>query len=355
MIRSPFREDDTNASCGFTYNNKGRLKVRDFGGYFFGDCYDVAAYVISHEIGKPVNINDKKDFIFTLRHIEATFASVFLGHDVDLSHLENIRAAISGIAKHRTEITFSTRPYNNIDKCVWKQYGVNLNYLATNYVYPVFQYWLNKHANPYPRYTFDIKDPCYAYVIGVNSKKETLVQLYFPLRSKKDVKFITNNQSMNGLLKLTDNYDLIVICKSVKDRLSLEAYVDTMNQMQSLHKPSFTGGVKIGYVNLPSESHLLRKDEFLFLNNKLSADGRIISFMDFDATGRRAAKHMKTVYHIDYYFITNGEFGLANYGAKDFAELQAKYPAKQIDVWMNKLLQSGLIWLRDRLLTSLQQ
>ena len=38
LIPSVFRDDDTNGSMGIQYNVKGRLKVRDFGGFgFFGD------------------------------------------------------------------------------------------------------------------------------------------------------------------------------------------------------------------------------------------------------------------------------------------------------------------------------
>lgn len=335
MIKSPFREDDDNASCGFAYNNRGKLKIRDFGGYFFGDCYDVAAYVISSEINKPVDINNKADFVFVLRHIEATFADVFLGRDVDRNSLINLKRAINGIARHRTIIDFTTRPFDNVDKDVWRSFGVNLNYLSINFVYAVENYWLNKHANPYPKYTYDRKDPCYAYFIGVNSKKESLIQLYFPLRPKSAVKFITNNQSMNGLVTLTSNYDMILICKSTKDRLSLQCHIDKLQASPNV--PFLTGGVKVGYVNLPSEAHNLNDSEYDFLKSRLKPNGILVSFMDFDTTGRRAARHMKQNYDIDYIFITNGELGLANYGAKDFAELQARHHANLINAWIEKL------------------
>ena len=35
LIKSVFRDDDTNNSMGFAFNRKGRLKVRDFGGAGF--------------------------------------------------------------------------------------------------------------------------------------------------------------------------------------------------------------------------------------------------------------------------------------------------------------------------------
>ena len=48
LIESVFRDNDTNKSMGIQYNTKGRLKVRDFGGFgFFEDVYGVVAYVLS--------------------------------------------------------------------------------------------------------------------------------------------------------------------------------------------------------------------------------------------------------------------------------------------------------------------
>ena len=42
LIESVFRDNDTNKSMGIQYNTKGRLKVRDFGGFgFFEDCFSV--------------------------------------------------------------------------------------------------------------------------------------------------------------------------------------------------------------------------------------------------------------------------------------------------------------------------
>jgi hypothetical protein len=342
-INSPFRADDDNASCGFAYNNKGRLKCRDFGGAFFGDCYDVAAYTISFIIGKPVNVANKQDFIFVLRHIETAFASLFTGNATNMSHVNRITDAAKKFSRYRTVIEFTPRPYDKADAKVWGKWGINLNYLSTNYVYPVEYFWLNRHVNPQYKYAYKPSDPCYAYVVGVNSRKETLIQLYFPLRAKNDVKFITNNGSINGLLTLTDNYDFIVICKSVKDRLALNNYIDDAH----LSTPPFsTGGQskpKIGYVNIPSESHQLSDKEHAYLKSKLKPEsGIIVSFMDFDATGRRCAKHMKDRYNIPYFFITNGQFGLDNYGAKDFAELRAKYPLNTIKQWTSILLNE--IW-----------
>lgn len=47
LIQSVFREDDNNGSLGFTIIKNGKVKCKDFGGLFWGDCFDVVAYIIS--------------------------------------------------------------------------------------------------------------------------------------------------------------------------------------------------------------------------------------------------------------------------------------------------------------------
>lgn len=50
-------------------------------------------------------------------------------------------------------------------------------------------------------------------------------------RNKKtEVKFITNSNTIEGVINLElDNYDIIIITKSTKDRLSLECYLKSIN------------------------------------------------------------------------------------------------------------------------------
>ena len=43
-------------------------------------------------------------------------------------------------------------------------------------------------------------------------------------------------------------------------------------------------------------------------------------------------------YNIPYMFITRGEFGLPNYGSKDFAELHDKYTIKEINQFINETI-----------------
>lgn len=338
LITSVFRDNDTNGSMGFAINKAGRLKVRDFGGFgFFGDIYDVVAYVLSLAFDRKIEPNKKDDFYFILTHIAYTFSDIIDNKTVD----ENIDPAIqAALRKGKSKvqiIELVPRSWNQHDKDIWAKWNVNLNYLNTHFVIPVDQYYINRGVNSNPMYYYKAKDPCYAYMLGQNRMGIYLIKLYFPLRdrgTKKELKFVTNCQVLEGLPNLElDNYDYILITKSSKDRLSIGSHL--------ISHPLYGGSepkLKIGIVNLPSESYKLREKEYDYLANKLNENGLIISLLDFDAAGRHGAKYLKETYNIPYIFITRGEFGLYNYKAKDFADLHDVYTNDEINQFITETI-----------------
>ena len=336
LIKSVFRDDDTDSSMGIAYNMKGRLKVRDFNGCFFGDVYDVVAYVLSIVYERPISTDNKQDFYFILKHIYSVFSD-----DIDnrVNHYEideSIRNALIKSKSRKAIIEIVPRSWNSRDKAYWNKLGVNLAYLNTHFVIPVEQYYIDRSSNPTPRYGYSTKDPCYAYMLGRNKQGIYLIKLYFPLRDRtKERKFITNCNVLEGLPNLElDNYDYIIITKSSKDRLSLGNH---------LVNHTFYGGagkaLTIGVVNLPSENYRLKANEYDWLKNRLADDGMIVSLLDFDRTGRDGADYLLSTYNIPYLFITRGEFGLENYGCKDFADLHDKYSNDEIDNFIKDTLR----------------
>ena len=336
LITSVFRDDDTNKSMGIQYNAKGRLKVRDFGGYgFFEDIYGVVAYVLSLAYERKIETNNKQDFYFVLKHIAYTFSDIIDGKDVD-PNLEPL--LINAVNKGKTKkpiIDLVTRSWNKYDKDIWAKWGVDIKYLNTHFVYPIDQYYINRSVNTNPKYYYKQKDPCYAYVLGTNRQGIRLVKLYFPLRNRAtELKFVTNCNVLEGLPNLElDNYDYILITKSSKDRLSIGNHLTA--------SPLYGGAndkLNIGVINLPSENYKLTQQEFEWLQNKLASDGMIISLLDFDTTGRNGARYLNETYNIPYIFITRGEFGLPNYECKDFADLHDKYTNNQINDFIKETL-----------------
>ena len=336
LIKSVFRDDDTNNSMGFAFNRKGRLKVRDFGGAgFFEDVYGTVAYVLSLICERRIEPNNKQDFYFILKHIAYSFSDIIDGKAVDETLDATISDAIKKGMSRKTLIEIVPRSWNQDDKNYWNSLGVSLGYLNTNFVVPVEQYYINRTVNTDPKYYYKPKDPCYAYMLGQNRKGVYLIKLYFPNRNKAtELKFVTNCNVLEGLMNLElDDYDYILITKSSKDRLSIG------NHLYS--HPFYGGGdvpLKIGVINLPSENYHLKENEYEYLQSKLAVGGKIISLLDFDRTGRAGAKYLKDMYDIDYIFITRGEFGLPNYGCKDFSDLHSKYSKQEIDNFVKETI-----------------
>lgn len=337
LIKSVFRDDDTDGSMGITYNRKGRLKVRDFGGFgFFEDVYGVVAYVLSVAYERPISTDNKQDFYFILKHIYRTFADVIDNHEHDYSVDDEIKNALFKTRSRKAIIEIVPRSWNREDKTIWDKWDVNFAYLNTNFVIPVDQYYINRASNSDPKYRYSSKDPCYAYMLGQNKQGIYLIKLYFPLRNRHiDLKFITNCNVLEGLLNLElDNYDYIIITKSSKDRLSLGSHLT--------NKPFYGGAGKllnIGVINLPSENYRLKVNEYEWIKKKLADDGMILSFLDFDRTGREGAKYLFETYGIPYLFISRGEFGLENYECKDFADLHDKYTKNEIDTFIKETIR----------------
>ena len=319
-ICSPFR-DDRHPSFGFRYDNRGKLKGKDFAGYWWGDCIDAAATVLSEIFHKPIDVSKKEHFQFVLKHIAYTFSDIIYGTEKDPNINDVIIQGLNAVRNSKQIIELVTRPWNVSDSLYWKNIGVNLNFLNTRFVYAIDQFYINRSSNPNPKYYYDKSpnDPCYAYVLGQDKRGIVNIKLYFPNRDKKnEVKFITNCNVLEGIISLErDKYDAIIITKSSKDRLSLESYIRRANL--SFSYGGTTKAPIIGVINIPHETYKLRKVEYDWLRDKVGSDGYLISFMDNDRVGRREAVWLLREYNIIPIIIPE------DYEAKDFSELASKY------------------------------
>ena len=336
LIPSVFRDDDYTGSMGFAFNAKGRLKVRDFGGTgMFCDVYEIVGYVLSLAYDRTINCNNKQDFYFILQHIAYTFSEYIDGDKIDVEAID-IKSAINKGKSKKKIIEIAPRSWNKYDKDIWGHWGIDLGYLNTHFVIPVDQYYIDRNVDDNPKYRYSVKDPCYAYILGQNKQGVYLIKLYFPLRkrNKKELKFITNCNVLEGLINLElDNYDYILITKSSKDRLSIGCH---------LANNSFYGGdgakLNIGVINLPSENYELKENECEWLKRKLKEGGLLLSLLDFDTTGRNGAFYLWNNYNIPYIFITRGEFGLPDYKGKDFADLHDYFNKQQINQFIKETI-----------------
>lgn len=325
LIVSPLRED-IHPTCGFMYDNRGKLKFKDFAGYFWGDCFDLVALVMSNIYKKEYDISKKEDFVKVLKHITFTFKDIFYGKEKDITLINEINNSIVELKNKKNIIELVIRSWNTNDKEYWNRIGVDLHTLNLNFVYPVDQYYINRKINPEPKYHYKDSDPCYAYFLGQDKHGVNNIKLYFPFRTKTTTRFITNCNHLEGIYNLDkNNYDIIVITKSTKDRLAIRCWWEA-NQ-------SFYGGFSVGLINIPHETYKLRQNEYDWLTSKLSATGRIISLMDNDRTGKIEAKYLKNNYRIIPILIPK------LYKCKDFAELVQKTPNDEIVSLVNLVIK----------------
>lgn len=318
LICSPIR-DDVHPTVGFRYNNRGQLKMKDFAGYFHGDCFDAAAFVISRIENRVININSKGDFIYVLKHIMIAHKPFFYGGQTDTTLTEAIKLSIDRIRKKKPNIELVVRDWNKYDEDYWNKFGVNLPYLNKHFVYPVEQYYIERSINPEPKYFYDPKDVCYAYFLGHKKGYLPSIKLYFPNRPHGTTRFITNANHLEGIYNLYYNdYDFIVLTKSSKDRLSLGC------TWESLSLGYNKSPLKVGFINIPHETYRLREFEYNWMISKLNYEGKLISLMDNDRTGMEEAQWLRKTYNIKPIIIPK------ELGAKDFAELRSKYDITQV-------------------------
>lgn len=313
LIKSPLREDN-HPTCGFRYRENGKLIFRDFAGYFWGDCFDLVAFIMSKIDNIKYDVNNKEDFIKILKCITKVFKSIFYGNEKDDIDSFNIEEAISKIRKEKAIFDIVTRQWNKQDILYWQQFDVDIGFLNINFIYPVDQYYINRKLNPEPKYYYKPEDPCYAYFLGKDRNNINNFKFYFPKRTKEEYKFITNCNHLEGIINLTkDKYDIIVITKSTKDRVSIGNAIIHINSLYGqLNKT-------IGVINIPHETYKLRQIEYDWLHSKLNDNGLLVSLMDNDRTGLIESKWLKDNYNILSLIIPK------NTGCKDFSEYIQKY------------------------------
>lgn len=318
LILSPIR-DDNHPTVGFKYDNRGRLKMKDFAGYFWGDCFDIVALIMSAIYNREFNVSDKKDFITILRHITIRFKNVFYGQEKDINLSNEISYSLDILKRRKPNIELVVREWNVYDNIYWSKLGVSIQYLNTHFIYAVEQYYINRKFNPQPKYFYNVDDPCYGYLLGKDKASGIYnMKLYFPQRQHGYTRFITNCNHLEGIYNLElNNYDIIIITKSTKDRLCIGANVMAM---MSLYRE--TANINIGVINIPHETYKLRTIEYDWLKSKLKEDtGKLCSLMDNDRVGKIEANYLKNHFDIIPLMINK------RYNAKDFAELRSKYDA----------------------------
>jgi hypothetical protein len=199
------RMEETGSLTFSISNNK--VRMYDYGNTTFrGDIFDLVGLITNN------NTLTKDGFVKICKHI------------IDNSAIGNIPAQTNtDRRKSDTIIKFEQRHWDSFGIRFWLV-GIHtkLELLKEEGVYPVDTANVISHSISY--YNYVKTDPCYAYFFDLIEKK-SLIKLYFPLRDKTKVRFITNNKyNFEGINRLY-KADNLVITKSYKDRIILRSYL----------------------------------------------------------------------------------------------------------------------------------
>lgn len=328
LINSPVRYDDNDASAGFRYNSKGKLKLKDFSGYFWGDCFDLVAFILQR------NVANKQDFIEVLKHIYATVTAKSFDK---ISTYKANRDSLSKVARSKRVIEIETRAWNVHDKSYWgdllyKESHV-FEYLERGSVYPVQHYWMDRASQPSHKYYYKANDPCYAYFFGYDADGIANYRLYFPFRTKPFPKFITNNAAWQGLSGLRDEVDALLFTKSYKDVLAVKSFLR--------NHP-----LRIDVIAPPSENHYVSRQEYEWLvarvkgRFKKSGKPAVMSLYDFDRAGLFGSGQLKREFGVPRIMFTDGKYGTAVTGNKDFAATIPMYGKIEFLKLINKFVEN---------------
>jgi hypothetical protein len=266
LIDSTIRSGDERPSMGFIKRPDGKLKCRDFGGYFWGDCFDAAAYSLRNDI------TNGHQFMLTLEDIAKTFKI----HKFENSNSRNaiIRTKFTSPdikIKEPPVIETQFRDWNYEDgKYYYNRYYITREILDSRMVYPIQTLWVNHKII----YAYRKEDPAYGYYFGERDGRHEW-KIYFPFR--KEYRFITNCRTVQGIHGVKDA-EIGVIIKSYKDVKQLDVFADEFD---------------ISSIAPISESVILTDIQMEYLRTKWKY---IFTFSDFDYTGVKFACEMRRRY-----------------------------------------------------------
>ena len=319
---NPFR-DDNNPTCNYYYDERSKLRVRDFGGEFTDrlfnmDIFDVVAHIYN------LNSNEPQHFKLIQCIIAKDFnLHIYADKKEEVIKLNNF-LEIQKTRQRKTKlIKVVPRKWNKQDEFYWyKRYGVSYYTLKDHKVLAVDELWLEDHKGFMNRiYTYNPNNPAYAYY-GGKENGINLWKVYFPLNTNpKYNKIITNKQFEQGYDTFLPT-NVGIITKSYKDVMVLKEF-------------------NIQSVCLASEVSLLSAN--LYFDVKVLS-GFLVSLLDYDRQGILMANKLKHTYNIQPLMLTRGKYQKPDYGVKDISDFREAYGKDKT----YKLIQQALEYLEDR-------
>jgi hypothetical protein len=304
LITSPLRSDRT-PTFGFYRDNSGRVRGNDFAGYFHGDCFDVVGY--QHHL----DADDKVEFAIIMDIVAKDFSLWYYAPEYSTADFTKKSAEL----RNKFLMQYSDKEYTRIDipqertwvysdSLFWTtKYRLEEAHLKYYDVHLPYVVRLNNKVI----YTYNPKDPCYAYFLGYENEKTStgvlqvpIWKLYFPYRT--NFRFITNGKKMQGLRQVHEA-PFGLLTKALKDTMCLKRF-------------------SVPSCSVAGETIEPTPEQIKYLYSKWPV---IYSLMDFDYAGIRMAQILKRKYGIKPLFFTNGRYNTLDFESKDFSDFTETY------------------------------
>ena len=304
---SPFDLEEEEPSFVF-YGYDNRLRGKDFGGDFFGDCFDLVGRLMG------LRTNKKGEFNKILHVIARDFKIHQYAEGEEIVD-KSIYDAIKFVSKKsKLTIDIQYRKYN-IHDTTWSNLRIPLNKLKKFKVYPANAIYLDN--SDYPIYTYSPLDPAYVYIVNEQEKE---YKIYFPLRPKRNKRkprFITNTKKIQGLEQI-QKAKIGIITKSMKDVIVLNNYKIDDEEIQAIAPIA--------------ETVLITPSDFKYISQFYD---EIYSLYDYDPAGLHMAWLLRKIYGIKPLFLKNPTWNSKiKYPIKDFSY----YVNHNTDENVNKLI-----------------
>lgn len=288
--KSPFRDDEA-AGCRFYIKNN-KILFRDFSKAINYDCFDIAS--------KQLQINN---FQKLLNKIAEDFNVYNIIEHNDVSKIKRVQnvsqSLLSGQEDTKSIIDVKIRDFNKNDFLYWQQFNISEEALLFFKIKCLKYIWIDKKFI----WEYSQKDPAYFYPFPDKTCK-----IYFPLRNKKYIRFLTNSQYIQGLNFLPRFGDNLVITKSYKDVMSYTSF-------------------GVNAIAEQSESIILNENIYSDLYNRFD---RICINKDYDRSGFISTRNYRKLY------FNNDNLFVRHKDAKDFSGLIKIYGVEEAKRWLEK-------------------
>ncbi len=286
---NPLRKDDHPTCKFFIHKNSGSVWMKDFAGYFTGDCFSLVMHI--HSI----------PFYTSLKRIDQDFR-LSLFYTGEVNNREEVSSQKEVYEKKRKEFKSTTglaikrQSFTETDLKYWSAFNVGFDILKLYNVYSTKIVWKIVEGQHKRILDYSKTKPMYTYVINDRMK------IYRPLAdTEDDIKWISNTkaedyQGLNQLHEL-DRTDVCFITKSMKDVMVMHS---------------------LGYPAVAPQSEQANLHDWL-IDSLQDRYEDIFIFYDNDPPGKAAALKEAEVKGLVYMYIPEEE------GAKDISDYLKEY------------------------------